>query len=675
MSNSAVEKIRILREIIREYDYNYYILNQPKITDYEYDSLLNELKELENKYPNLITPDSPTQRVGSDLTNEFKSISHSVPMLSLSNAYSIEELREFDRRVREGLGEGANPEYVCELKIDGVSISINYEDGFFKHAVTRGDGTIGEDVTQNIKTIRSLPLIISPKEDVPKILNFEVRGEIYFEKEEFNKLNAEREANGEKLFANPRNSAAGTIKLLDPKLVVKRPLRLFLYYIFTNEYKVKDQHESLNILKKLGFRINENFRVCSTISEVENFCGEWEEKRESLPYEIDGVVIKVNSFQYQNELGNIAKAPRWAVAFKFKPQQKTTLLKNITWQVGRTGALTPVAELEPVLLAGSTISRATLHNSDEIQRKNLMIGDYVIIEKGGDVIPKIVSVDFDKRKDSNKKVIIPEQCPVCNSTLVKNVDEVALYCVNKSCPAQVKGKLIHFASRTAMNIEGLGDSLIETLVDKNYLNSFVDIYTLASKRESLIALDRMGEKSIDNLLTSIENSKSTSFPKVLFALGIRYVGAGAASKLALHFKSIDNLISASTEEIEAINEVGPRISASVKEYFSDKENLKIVESLKNHNLNFSVDIESATSNKLIGKSFLATGTLTKFTREEIKEIIQKNGGKPVTSISKKTDYLIVGENPGSKVSKATELGITIIDEDTFIQMIEGKTDV
>ncbi|MBX3008736.1 MAG: NAD-dependent DNA ligase LigA [Melioribacteraceae bacterium] len=675
MSNSASEKILTLRKIIRDHDYKYYILNQPTITDYDYDRLLNELKELENKYPNLITPDSPTQRVGSDLTNEFKNIHHSIPMLSLSNAYSLEELRDFDRRVKDGLSEGSIPEYVCELKIDGVSISINYENGLLKYAATRGDGTIGEDVTQNVKTIRSLPLIVTPKEDLHDILNFEVRGEIYFEKEEFQKLNAEREANGEKLFANPRNSAAGTIKLLDPKQVSKRPLRVFLYYFFTDEYAVQSQDENLKILKKLGFRINENFRVCGTIAEVEEFCNKWEVTRENLPYEIDGVVIKVNSIQHQKNLGNIAKAPKWAVAYKFKPQQKTTLLKNITWQVGRTGAITPVAELEPVLLAGSTISRATLHNPDEIERKNLMIGDFVLIEKGGDVIPKIVSVDFSLRQDSVTKIEIPEQCPVCKGPLVKNVDEVALYCVNRDCPAQLKGKLIHFTSRTAMNIEGLGDSLIETLVDNNFLNTFTDIYDLKSKRELLINLERMGEKRVDNLLTSIENSKSTPFPKVLFALGIRYVGAGAANKLAMHFKSIDKLISASHEEIEAINEIGPRISSSVKDYFSDKENLRIIDSLKKHNINFFIDSEISISNTLEGKSFLVTGTLVKFTRDEIKDAIQKNGGKPVTSLSKKTDYLIVGDNPGSKVQKATELGIPILDEDTFVQMIEGKSNV
>ncbi|OGU79876.1 MAG: DNA ligase (NAD(+)) LigA, partial [Stygiobacter sp. RIFOXYA12_FULL_38_9] len=538
MKKNLLLEINALRSLIREHDHNYFVLNNPTISDYEYDQLFKKLVELEKENPELITPDSPTQRVGSDLVKDFKSVTHKTPMLSLSNTYSEEELIDFDRRVREGLPSDEKAEYLCELKIDGVSVSIHYEKGKFSVAATRGDGTSGEDVTSNVKTIRSIPLILEQKTGVKANLDeIEVRGEIYMESEAFRKWNEERELSGEKTFANPRNTSAGTIKLQDPQLVAKRPLQIFTYYLFSYTSELSSQFENLNLLKKLGFRVNENFCLCKSIDQVIEFCREWENRRSELPYEIDGVVIKVNSLKQQKILGSIAKSPRWAVAFKFKAKQATTKLHKITWQVGRTGALTPVAELEPVLLAGSTISRATLHNYDEILRKDIRENDIVVIEKGGDVIPKVVSVELSSRKSNSSKVALPSVCPECGSKLYRPQEEVAIYCENNECPAQVKASITHFASRTAMDIEGMGDSLVNLFVDLGYLHTYADIYTLHEKREELIKIERLGKKSISNLLEAIEKSKNKPFDKVLFALGIRYVGAGAAKKLADHFLS------------------------------------------------------------------------------------------------------------------------------------------
>ncbi len=479
MKKIPQQRIEELRELIREHDYNYHVLAQPSITDFEYDQLINELIQLEKDHPQLITPDSPTQRVGSDLTKEFKPVQHKIPMLSLSNSYSEEELFDFDRRVREGLPNNETPEYVCELKIDGLSVSLRYINGRLNVAATRGDGTTGEEVTNNVKTIRAVPLIIKKPLSVKmKLTEFEVRGEVYMEVEAFNRLNDERELNGEKTFANPRNSSAGTLKLQDPQIVAKRPLQIFLYYFYSENEELKSQYENLKLLNELGFRVNNNFKLCKDLSEVLTFCRDWENRRSDLPYEIDGVVIKVNSLQHQKILGSIAKSPRWAVAFKFKAKQANTKLNTITWQVGRTGTLTPVAELEPVLLSGSTISRATLHNVDEIKRKDIREGDWVVIEKGGDVIPKVVSVDLSKRLKNSVEVKIPLKCPVCGSKLFKPEEEVAVYCENNLCPAQVKGKIAHFAARGAMDIEGLGEALINLFVDLGYLKDYSDIYLL-----------------------------------------------------------------------------------------------------------------------------------------------------------------------------------------------------
>lgn len=671
MKKIPQQRIEELRELIREHDYNYHVLAQPSITDFEYDQLINELIQLEKDHPQLISPDSPTQRVGSDLTKEFKPVQHKIPMLSLSNSYSEEELFDFDRRVREGLPNNETPEYVCELKIDGLSVSLRYINGRFNVAATRGDGTIGEEVTNNVKTIRAVPLIIKKPSSIKmKLTEFEVRGEVFMEVEAFNRLNDERELNSEKTFANPRNSSAGTLKLQDPQIVAKRPLQIFLYYFYSENEELKSQYENLKLLNELGFRVNNNFKLCKDLSEVLIFCRDWENRRSDLPYEIDGVVIKVNSLQHQKILGSIAKSPRWAVAFKFKAKQANTKLNKITWQVGRTGTLTPVAELEPVLLAGSTISRATLHNIDEIKRKDIREGDWVVIEKGGDVIPKVVSVDLSKRLKNSVEVKIPLKCPVCRSKLFKPEEEVAVYCENNLCPAQVKGKIAHFAARGAMDIEGLGEALINLFVDLGYLKNYSDIYLLKEKREELIKIERLGEKSIDNLLNAIEESEQRPFEKVLFALGIRYVGSGAANKLADHFLSIEKLMNASKDEIEAIHEIGPSISESVIRFFNNDQNLKIVEKLKKSGLILASKGKLKKSNRLEGKSFVLTGTLSTMSREEVKEKIQNHGGSVVSSVSKITNYVVVGENAGSKLEKAQKLGIEILSEEQFLELIK-----
>lgn len=673
MKKSPLQRIEELRELIREHDYNYYILAQPVISDYEFDQLLNELIKLEKENPHFISPDSPTQRVGSDLTKEFKSVQHKIPMLSLSNTYNENELIDFDRRVREGLPKNEKVEYVCELKIDGLSVSLRYVNGKLDVAATRGDGTVGEDVTNNVKTIRSVPLVI--KKHAKQKLNldqFEVRGEVFMELEAFKKLNEERELNGEKTFANPRNSSAGTLKLQDPQLVAKRPLQIFVYYLFTEKNELISQSENLILLEDLGFRINKNYRVCNSIEGVLQFCDEWEGKRNELPYEIDGVVIKVNSLKQQKILGTIAKSPRWAVAYKFKAKQANTRLNNITWQVGRTGTLTPVAELEPVFLAGSTISRATLHNIDEIKRKDIREGDWVVIEKGGDVIPKVVSVDLTKRTKDSAEVDVPSKCPVCGSKLFRSEDEVAIYCENNLCPAQVKGRISHFASRGAMDIEGLGEALINLFVDLNFLKDYSDIYDLKEKRNELIQIERLGEKSIDNLLNAIETSKKKPFNKVLFALGIRYVGSGAANKLADHFLTLEKLSSASEEEIESVHEIGSSISKSVKRFFANTQNRKIIERLKKAGLNLAGEKKVNVSDLFEGKSFVLTGTLSSMSRENAKEIIQRHGGAVVSAVSKNTSYVVAGDSPGSKLDKAQKLGIPVLSEEQFLEMIKTE---
>jgi len=670
----SVEKIITeLRQKINEHNYNYYVLNQPTISDYDFDLLLKELEKLETENPHLVTPDSPTQRVGKDLTKEFNPVKHKIPMLSLANTYSEEELFDFDRRVKENLPADEKVEYVVELKIDGASVSINYLNGFLKTAATRGDGTVGEEITNNVKTIRSVPLKINFPENLEYDLNdFEVRGEVYMRIEDFEKMNREREAVGEKLFANPRNSTAGTLKLQDPKIVAERKLSVFLYSLISNDDKFESQEENLKLLKQLGFKVNPEFKVCKSIEDVLKVCKNFEEKRYSLDYEIDGAVIKVNSMRQQKILGSIAKSPRWAVAYKFKAKQAFTKVNDITWQVGRTGAITPVAELEPVKLAGSTISRATLHNFDEIQRKDIRIGDTVVIEKGGDVIPKIVSVVVAERDIKSKVTLPPDNCPVCNSKIFKPENEVAFYCENPECPAQIKARLIHFASRGAMDIEGLGDALVDLFVEKGFIKHFIDIYNLKDKRDELVKIERLGQKSIDNLLSAIEKSKQQPFPKLLFALGIRYIGAGAAQKITEQFASIDEILNASEEQISDIHEIGPSISRSLKEFSSNEFNLQLINDLKKAGLNFKAEQKEIKESSLTGKSFVLTGTLSSFSRDEAGDKIKALGGKVTSSVSKNTDYVVAGEKAGSKLSKAESLGVNILDETAFLKMLEDN---
>ncbi len=664
------EKIELLREQIREHDYKYYVLADPSIGDEDYDKLIKNLEKLENENPHLITPDSPTQRVGKDLTKVFNPVTHKIPMLSLANTYNEEELLDFDRRVREALSKDEKIEYVVELKIDGASVSLHFFNGYLNTAATRGDGFVGEEITTNVKTIKAVPLKLKKTSSIPYSLkDIEVRGEIFINIDDFSKLNKERENKGENLFANPRNSAAGTLKMQDPKIVAKRPLNIFVYTLISPDDSLVSQYENLNILKKLGFKVNSEVKLCNNIEQVLEVCHEFEEKRELLEYEIDGAVIKVNSLAQQKVLGNIAKSPRWAVAFKFKARQAFTRINKIIWQVGRIGTLTPVADLEPVFLSGSTISRATLHNFDEIKRKDIREGDKVVIEKGGDVIPKVVSVVLNERDKNSKPVKPPENCPVCGSSLFKPDSEVAYYCENSECSAQVKGRIEHFAARGAMDIEGLGEALINLFVEMGFLKTYADIYDLKEKRKELINFERLGEKSVDNLLSSIEKSKKQPFAKVLFALGIRYVGAGAAKKLADNLNSIDNLINASEEKISSIHEIGPSISGSVKKFFSNKNNLHIIERLKKHGLQFSGVAKIKENTLFSGKTFVLTGTLTGFSREEAGEKIVNLGGKVTSKVSKNTDFVLVGENPGSKLSKAEKFGIKTINEKEFIKLL------
>lgn len=545
MSSQIEKKIEKLRELINQHDYNYYVLADPNISDEKYDKLYKELEKLESDNPHLVTSDSPTQRVGKDLTKEFKPVAHKVPMLSLSNSYNEDDVLDFDRKVKEAAGDEP-VEYVVELKIDGASVSLNYVDGKLKTAATRGDGTVGEEITANARTIKSIPLTLKNYKDLKyNLSDIEVRGEIFMKINDFILLNKEREENEEKLFANPRNSTAGTLKMQDPKIVASRRLNIFVYTLINPNGELVSQEENLTLLKDFGFSVNPHYKVCKDIDEVIQTCRQFEEMRDSLEYEIDGAVIKVNSISQQKMLGSIAKSPRWAVAFKFKAKQANTTINNITWQVGRTGTITPVAELEPVFFAGSTISRATLHNMDEIKRKDIRIDDKVIIEKGGDVIPKIVSVILDERKSGSKETIPPKNCPGCSSKLIQAEGEAAIYCDNPECPAQVKGRLIHFASRGAMDIEGLGEAIVNLFVDMGYLKTFSDIYELKNKREELIQIEGLGDKSIDSLLDAIETGKSQPFHKFLFGLGIRKLGQIGAQTIAETYNTIEDIANSS----------------------------------------------------------------------------------------------------------------------------------
>ncbi len=667
------EKVRKLSEKLHDADYKYFVLARPDIDDYTYDMMLKELKELEEKYPELKTPDSPTQRVGGQASNEFAAVTHAVPMLSLANSYDESDMFDFDKRVKNLL-KGQPFKYVCELKFDGIAVSLTYRGGLFVQGATRGDGSTGDDITNNLKTIRSIPLKLDNKNGAFRSLDIEVRGEVFFMLEDFFRINDEMEAQGEKRYANPRNTAAGSLKLKNSREAALRKLNMFCYSLRhldeKENSKLTSHYGNMQILKKLKFPVNDFTKVVNDINEVLAFCNSIEKKRESLPYEIDGVVVKVDSLEQQKKLGFIAKSPRWAIAYKFKAKQAVTKLKKITLQVGRIGTITPVAELEPVFLAGSTISRATLHNQDELERKDIREGDYVKIEKGGDVIPKVVEVIKEQRPKNSKPFKMPDKCPVCKAPLQRPEGEANHYCTNYLCPAQVQGRLEHFVARNAMDIEGLGYSIIEKFISLGYLRDITDIYRLYKHVAELKRLEGFGDKSIDNIMKSIDNSRQKTFDKVLFAIGIRHVGDRTAKILARHFKNIDNLQAAKKDDIERVNEIGPKIAESVFDFFKSKPNRDIINKLRKAGLKFEAEQSSAASNKFEGLTFVLTGTLEKYTREEASAIIENLGGKTSSSVSKKTSYVLAGSEAGSKLKKAEGLGVKIISEAEFEKMVK-----
>lgn len=648
---SAKNRIEQLSKEIEQHNYNYYVLDTPTISDYDFDMLLEELIRLEKQHPEFLLPNSPSQRVGGQITKEFKSVKHKYAMLSLANSYSKDDLRDFDERVKKGLGItsndlfGTSVEYVCELKFDGLSISLTYEQGKLIQAVTRGDGVQGDDVTTNVKTIRSIPLTL--KGDY--IDFFEIRGEIFLPLNVFNEINKEREEIGDAPLANPRNAASGTMKMQDSSVVAKRKLDCYLYYIMGDNLPASTHYENLEKAKTWGFKISPYTKLCSSIDEVFNFIDEWDKKRNNLPFDIDGIVIKLNSYTQQQQLGFTAKSPRWAIAYKYKAEQVSTVLEAITYQVGRTGSITPVANLKPVLLAGTTVKRASLHNADIIEKLDVRIGDHVFVEKGGEIIPKIVGVDLSKRKPDAEPVKYITHCPECGSLLERREEEANHYCVNENgCAPQIKGKIEHFVSRKAMNIDSLGGETIEQLYNEKLIHNIADIYEL--KKEQLLPLERMAEKSVNNLLQGIEASKQVPFERVLYGIGIRHVGETTAKKIARKVKNIDALINATEEELTQIDEVGSVIAKSIAAYFSNPENKEIVERLKKHDLQFALSEEQlqSTTNKLGGKTFVISGVFQKHSRDDLKDLIEKNGGKNTGSISGKTNYLLAGDNMGQK---------------------------
>ena len=658
----AAQKIQKLRTSIKHHEKKYYVDNDPQISDYEFDMLVKELGKLEKQFPELITPESPTQRVGEQPITGFASIEHRTPMLSLDNCYSIEELREFEERIKRII-PGEKIEYVAELKIDGLGISTIYRDGKYFQAVSRGDGFRGDDVSLNVKTIMSFPLIINDPHEI------EVRGEVYLPFKSFQKINEERSKMEEPLFANPRNAAAGSLRLLDPKKVASRHLDVFLYSIFSEGKEQASQWKNLKALRELGFKTNPSSRRCSNLEEVISFWEEWREKREGLDYDVDGVVVKVDSTKQQKLLGSTAKFPRWSISFKFPARQATTKIKDIVVQVGRTGALTPVAILEPVKLSGIIISRSTLHNEDEIKRKDIRVGDYVLIERSGDVIPKVVSVMKEKRTIKEKKFAFPSNCPVCYSSTFRPEGEAISRCENPSCPAKLKESLLHFASRRAMNIEGLGVALVAQLLEKKLVRNIPGLYSL--NLEDLANLERMGPKSSQNLLDEIEKSKQRDVSRLIYALGIRYVGERTAQALADYFKGIDSLAKVSLDELIRIEDVGPKVGESIVFFFKQPENIKLINKLKEAGLNFSsIKKEKKGERPLAGQIFVLTGKLSDLSREEATEIIESLGGTVSSSISSKTTYVVVGDSPGLKFERALKLGIPTLEEKEFLKLVK-----
>ena len=661
---NAKEQIISLRSELHKLNYNYYVLDDSSVSDYDFDLRLKELKKLEDLHPEFYDSNSPTVRVGGDITKNFATIVHNSPMYSLDNSYSIEDLYDWEKRIKKIIED--NIEYTCELKYDGASISLSYIDGKFVKAITRGDGIQGDDVTPNIKTIPTVPLVLQGD----FIKNFDIRGEIVMPIEGFKKLNSERVSNGEEPFKNPRNTASGSLKLQDSKEVSKRPLECLLYSIVESSGIIKSQYESLEIAKKLGFNVSNEIKLAKSIEEVFEFIKYWEINRNNLPFEIDGVVIKVNDTNQQNELGFTSKFPRWAISYKFKPEQSSTILKNISYQVGRTGSITPVANFEPIDLAGTIVKRASLHNSDFINKMDIRINDTVFVEKGGDIIPKIVKVDLSKRSVSSEKTIYINHCPECNSELKRNEDEANHYCLNYNfCQPQVSGRIQHFISRKAMDIDGLGAETVNLLVEHNLIKNYSDLYRL--KTEDIIGLERMAKKSSENLVSGVLLSKEISFDRVLYGLGIRHVGVTVAKKLAYHYNNIDALMCASYEDLETVDEIGGKIAESVINFFAAQENIMIINDLKFYGLNFQISSSKIIkSDKLLGSMFVVSGVFSQFSRDELKLEIEKNGGKVKSSISTKTSYVIAGDNMGpSKRLKAESLNVAIISEEDFVKMI------
>ncbi|TYR79138.1 NAD-dependent DNA ligase LigA [Priestia megaterium] len=651
-------RIQALHDQLNRYNYEYHVLDQPTVPDAEYDRLMNELLALEEAFPELKTADSPTQRVGGQVLSAFEKVEHRTPMLSLGNAFAEQDLRDFDRRVRQVVGEEFS--YVCELKIDGLAVSLRYEGGYFVQGATRGDGSVGEDITENLKTIRSIPL--RTKEPV----TMEVRGEAFMPRKSFEALNEMKMQNEEIPFANPRNAAAGSLRQLDPRIAAKRNLDIFVYAMTDAGEKEVDSHsEGLDLLDHLGFKTNQERKKCATIEQVIAYIEEWQEKRPELPYDIDGIVIKVDSFDHQAELGTTAKSPRWAIAYKFPAEEVMTKLINIELTVGRTGVITPTAILEPVQVAGTTVQRASLHNEDLIRQKDIHIGDYVVIKKAGDIIPEVVNVIEEKRTGNEEEFVMPTHCPECDSELVRLEEEVALRCINPSCPAQIREGLIHFVSRNAMNIDGLGEKVITQLFKEKLIEDVADLYTLT--KEQLIQLERMGEKSADNLVKAIESSKANSLERLLFGLGIRHVGAKAAKTLAQHFETMDNLQKATYDELVAINEIGEKMADAIVTYFSQQEVESLVSELQASGVNMVykgpklVNVEESDS-IFAGKTVVLTGKLEQLARNDAKAQIEALGGKVTGSVSKKTDLVIAGEDAGSKLAKAEELEIEVWNE-------------
>lgn len=668
-TNEVKQKIEKLVNELNGHNHAYYVENEPSISDYGFDVMLRELQDLEEEFPQFASLHSPTKRVGGDITKKFESVVHTFPMLSLSNTYSKEEIVEWENRLKK-LSDGPI-EYVCELKYDGVAIGIRYENGVLTRAVTRGDGTQGEDVTTNVKTIKTIPLQL--KGDFPS--DFEIRGEIFFPLDNFNKINEEREEAGEQVFANPRNSASGTLKMQDSKIVASRGLDCYLYGVYGNDIPMNGHFEAVNKAAEWGFktpREDKNYiKKVDSIESIMEFIQFWDQQRPFLPFEIDGVVIKVNNFQQQQELGFTAKSPRWAISFKFKTERVETKLLSIDYQVGRTGAVTPVANLEPVQLGGTTVKRASLHNADQIEKLNVHYSDFVYVEKGGEIIPKIVGVNLEKRSPDSESVQFIDNCPECQTKLVRQEGEAHFYCPNElHCSPQVKGRIEHFISRRAMNIDGLGAETVQLLVDSSLITKSIDLYSLTF--DQLLKLDRMAEKSANNLLIGLKESKNVPFERFLFALGIRFVGETVAKKLAKHFKNIEALSVATVEELNLVDEIGVRIADSVVAYFSKEENKEMLLQFKAIGLQMEIEEKEGNSNKFEAKTFVVSGVFSIFSRDQLKEVIELNGGKNASSISKKTDYVIAGENMGpSKLQKATELGVQILSENEFIELLNN----